>query len=153
MDENVKIEAIAVDDTLLALLTECGINPAGIATAEALHFYGYHANGRLVGAVALEIYGRVALLRSLAVSPMVRGSGLGRALVRFAERQAATVKLEELFLLTITATPFFARLGYEEIARDRVPASIKATPQYAALCPADAVIMRKQLDHQDTTML
>jgi N-acetylglutamate synthase-like GNAT family acetyltransferase len=53
------------------------------------------------------------LLRSLAVAGDFRGQGLGQQLVTHAEGRARTAGAKSLWLLTIGADNFFARLGYE----------------------------------------
>ncbi len=51
-----------------------------------------------------------------------------------------------LWLLTTSAADFFADLGYAECERVNVPPPIRATLQFAALCPASATVMTKRLD-------
>ena len=46
------------------------------------------------------------------------------------------------YLLTTTAAVLAARMGFQTVSRDAVPATIQATRQFAALCPASAVVMR-----------
>jgi amino-acid N-acetyltransferase len=57
--------------------------------------------------------------------------------------QAAGIR--ELWLLTTNTERFFERLGFERMNRADAPASIAATSQFAGLCPASAIVMRKQL--------
>ena len=49
------------------------------------------------------------------------------------------------YLLTTTAEDFFARRGYVRIARDEAPETIRATREFADICPAGSAIMRKVL--------
>jgi amino-acid N-acetyltransferase len=49
------------------------------------------------------------------------------------------------FLLTTTAENFFPKLGFEQIVRDDVPASVQASIEFQSACPASAVVMRKRL--------
>lgn len=60
----------------------------------------------------LEIYGDVAILRSLAVLPEFQGRGIGdglvRALINFAERRG----VKKIFLYTRSAKPFFEKIGF-----------------------------------------
>ena len=85
------------------------------------------------------------MLRSLAVEPEHRNSGLGISLVSDAETWAAERGVETLYLLTTTAAQFFARLGYEAVPRFEAPAAIAATAQFSGLCPASSTFMRKVL--------
>ena len=85
------------------------------------------------------------LLRSLLVAAPCRGAGLGRRLVAALEASASERKVRELWLLTIDAEHFFARLAYNATARAAAPAAIQASAEFASLCPASAVLMRKSL--------
>lgn len=110
-----------------------------------MRFFIHSADDKLVGVIGLEIYGTVALLRSLAVVPAQRNNGRGKSLVKFAEEYAADHGIESLYLLTTTAGDFFSRLGYTNTAREDAPSSIKATSQFSGLCPASSVFMSKHL--------
>lgn len=127
------------------LLSACGLPTADVATSGALLFFGEQSNGKLAGVIGLEVYGTVALLRSLAVAPAQRKHGLGRSLVRFAETYAAKHGIESLYLLTTTAGDFFSKLGYAIASREAAPLPIKATPQFSGLCPGSSAFMSKQL--------
>jgi amino-acid N-acetyltransferase len=127
------------------LLSVCELPTADIAASGPAMFFGCHADSGLVGVVGLEVYGTVALLRSLAVAPAHRKGGLGKALASFAEARAAELGVRSLYLLTTTAQEYFAQLGYSLLSRDDAPASIKATAQFTGLCPASSAFMGKQL--------
>jgi amino-acid N-acetyltransferase len=61
------------------------------------------------------------------------------------EDSARTTGLSRLYLLTTTASQFFARVGYEVISRVEAPNSLQRNSQFAELCPASAVCMSKTL--------
>jgi amino-acid N-acetyltransferase len=109
------------------------------------HFFYAGSDGSPTGLVGLEIYGADALLRSLVVEERERGRGLGAALVRHAETYAASQGVRSIYLLTLTAEPFFHRLGYARLDRDAAPPSIQRTKEFASLCPARSAFMVKQL--------
>ena len=98
---------------------------------------------RIVGAGALEIFGSAALLRSVVVSEELRGSGLGRTIVRELERIAGIIGVRELVLLTQTAKPFFKHQGYGVIERGEAPQAIRGSEEFRLLCPASATCMSK----------
>jgi ABC-type transport system involved in Fe-S cluster assembly fused permease/ATPase subunit len=50
-----------------------------------------------------------------------------------------------MYLLTTSAADFFARLGYKRLERDEAPGAIRATSEFAALCPVDSVLMTKEV--------
>jgi amino-acid N-acetyltransferase len=97
----------------------------------------------VVGVAAVEPYGTVGLLRSVAVAGSERGAGLGRRLVAAAEDLAAESGIETLFLLTETAVEWFPRLGYEASDRAAVPAALAASPEFTDACPDSAAVFRK----------
>jgi amino-acid N-acetyltransferase len=100
---------------------------------------------QIVGVGALQRAGNAALLRSVAVEPRWRGSGVGRLLVAELERRARAAGIGELILLTLTAREFFARLGYRARSRDQAPPAVQATAEFRSLCPAAAACMGKSL--------
>lgn len=102
-------------------------------------------DGRWCGAAAVQRCGDAGLLRSVIVSHAGRGAGLGRQIVADAERQALEAGILELWLLTIDADAFFAKLGYETMARYQAPAAVGKSAEFASLCPGTAVPMRKRL--------
>jgi amino-acid N-acetyltransferase len=100
-------------------------------------------DGRLVGSVAVEVYADGGLLRSVAVAGDVQGQGLGRALTHAALALARQTGLRTLYLLTTTAENYFPKFGFETIARDDVPASVRTSVEFTSACPSSAVVMRK----------
>jgi amino-acid N-acetyltransferase len=101
--------------------------------------------GGIVGCAAVEPYGSDGLLRSVCVSANLRGTGIGRELVAATEQLAAAVGVSELFLLTETAEAWFVRLGYVSVARESVPASLMASPEFSGACPESAAVLHKSV--------
>ncbi len=101
--------------------------------------------GEPVGMIGYEKFGNVGLLRSLVVDEAGRGAGLGERLVAELELTARNEHIDELWLLTIDADPFFARHGYVVSERDAAPEAIRDTAEFSTLCPGDAVLMHKRL--------
>lgn len=99
----------------------------------------------LVGVAGLEIYGKVALLRSIAVLEAERGHGLGQQLTEHAIKQAQTLGLHQLVLLTETAQAFFPRFGFQPIARADAPQSVQASVEFQGACPDSATVMQLHL--------
>jgi N-acetylglutamate synthase-like GNAT family acetyltransferase len=50
-----------------------------------------------------------------------------------------------MYLLTTTAAGFFERRGYVAAARESAPAEIRATREFADICPASSAFMVKHL--------
>lgn len=101
---------------------------------------------KIVGCVGLEIYGSKALLRSLAVARDLHRRGLGSRLYNSVTERAQKMNLEDIYLLTETAEPFFAARGFQIISRDLVDAVVKTSVEFRSACPQSAVCMRLKLD-------
>jgi amino-acid N-acetyltransferase len=127
------------------LLSESGLPIEDITAQHLHHFFGTGSGLELEGLVGLELYGDVALLRSLAVASSRRGTGVGSGLVAHAERHARDQGVQSLYLLTTTAEQFFLRRGYARVPRDEAPAAIKGTKEFSGICPVSSIFMVKQL--------
>ena len=108
-------------------------------------FWVAEQDGRIAGVAGIELYPDGCLLRSVAVRPDMRGTGLGRALVERALDSARESGARQAYLLTLTAERWFPRLGFREIARDEVPASVRESGEFREACPASAIVMTKPL--------
>jgi len=125
-----------------ALLTESGLPLSGLGEVTSA-FLVARVGDRLVGCAVVESYGRLALLRSVAVAGGARESGVGTALVTRALAGASESGLSDVFLLTETAAPFFARLGFQPVSRTLVPDEIRASEEFARVCPVSALTMAR----------
>jgi amino-acid N-acetyltransferase len=130
--------------TIYGLLAEAGLPVDDLDTAP-VRFWVARDAGEIVGAVGVEAYGTVGLLRSLVVLPARRGEGVGAAMVQALEGESCREGIDLLVLLTQTAQRFFAKQGYSVQGRHDVPASIQDTAEFRSLCPASAVCMSKGL--------
>lgn len=110
---------------------------------------GFHlaesADGVLQGVACLEYYGPEGLLRSVATLPEARGQGIGRALVGAVEATATAEGLQRLFLLTMDAAEYFARLGYRPVPRNSAGVHMQASVQFSQMCPSSAVTMMRDV--------
>ena len=102
-------------------------------------------NGAIAGAIGLEKYGSVALLRSAVVAPDHRGTGVGRKLVEQLLERAEEAGVDELYLLTTTAEKYFPRFGFTRTTRATVPDAVKASAEFRGACPDTAVVMTRPL--------
>lgn len=101
--------------------------------------------GAIVGAIGLEKFGPIALLRSAVVSNDHRGSGIGGALVEHIIENAEKEGIEELFLLTTTAEDYFPRFGFERTTRLAVPIAVKQSTEFQGACPDTASVMTRRV--------
>ena len=128
-----------------ALLEAAQLPTADLTPSHCEHFFYVGPSAAPTGLVGLELFGEVALLRSLAVSSTARGSGMGSALLEHAERHARSTGVNSMYLLTTTAEEFFARRGYSRTARDSAPPAIRTTREFAGICPTSSAFMSKSL--------
>lgn len=106
-------------------------------------------DGTLVGVAGLELFGPVGLLRSVAVSPTHHGRGIAGQLVGQLLNDADKQELQEVYLITTTADHYFDRYGFAPVNREQVPEAIQQTRQFSGLCPSSAVVMKRNLKHQN----
>ena len=132
-------------DRVKALLAASQLPIEDLTAAHCRDFFFTGPPDAPTGLVGLEVLGNVALLRSLVVAPAGRNTGAGTTLVRHAEDHARSRHVRDLYLLTTTAEAFFTKRGYLCTPRETAPAAIKATREFAGICPASSAFMTKHL--------
>lgn len=123
-----------------ALLTRSDLPVAGVREAFD-DFVIARAGDEVVGVAGLEIGGRDALLRSVAVVPEWRSHGVGRALVTRIIGDAEARGIRALYLLTTSAEQYFPTFGFRPMARDAVPDDVKLTSEFLGVRCASAAVM------------
>jgi amino-acid N-acetyltransferase len=132
-------------DAVIGLLRRCAL-PADDVTARHLSTFVIARRGEeIVATGGLELLGDVALFRSLAVVPELRGERLAHRIWSAARALAKRHGVRRLYLLTTTAEALFARWGFERVPREALPETVQATPEFSTLCPATAVAMTMEL--------
>lgn len=129
---------------VLALLRSAGLPIEGVRE-HFQHFFVAQSDGQIIGCVGLELYGRVSLLRSLAVALTHHRQGLGSRLTEHIITEAASLGAREIVLLTTTAETFFRHFGFERIAREEAPREVYQSIEFQSACPATAICMRLRL--------
>lgn len=99
----------------------------------------------IIGMGGIEPNGAVGLLRSVVIAKRYQHQGHGQACCQGLIEQAKQQGIAELYLLTVSAQPFFQRLGFEPIGREAAPPAIQATAQFSQLCPDSAICMKLDL--------
>lgn len=129
------------------LLVSSGLPTAGVADALGGFVVAESVDAkRIVGVVGLEVCcHEYALLRSTAVEPEWRGSGLGRRLVERAIAEAESRGIKAMYLLTTTAERYFPSFGFVRTSRESVPDEVKQSVEFREACPASATAMSLDL--------
>jgi UDP-N-acetylmuramate: L-alanyl-gamma-D-glutamyl-meso-diaminopimelate ligase len=109
-------------------------------------FYVLRNERGVVGCVALEVVGDDAILRALAVDSEWRGAGYGWMLADVAVGQARWRGVRRIYLLTETASDFFAaKFGFRVVDRSTVGRGVAATETFSQPTAAGLVAMRLDL--------
>lgn len=130
---------------ILGLLERSGLPQDGLKTSAALIVVAKDANV-VLGCAALEVYGTVGLLRSVAVDPAHRSQALGEQLVEKMLAYGRRFGIRELYLLTETAAEYFPRFGFRPIAHEAVSPAIHASVEWTSICSASAQAMVRELE-------
>jgi amino-acid N-acetyltransferase len=140
------IEPARVEDLeqVLHLLTEQHLPLAGVRE-HVRSMLVARQDGHIVGSATLEIYPDGVLLRSVVVSPAVRGQGLGRQLTEAAINLAYTYNAPAMYLLTTTAERYFPRFGFKPMTRADVPSTLQTSVEFQSACPSTAIVMGRRL--------
>jgi N-acetylglutamate synthase-like GNAT family acetyltransferase len=147
-----KLRVVEPDTVAFAAL-ERQLKAAGLPTEDLIgeggRYYALGEGGRdALAFVGLTALGDEALLRSLVVPVSGRGQGLGRDIATRLLALAQTYGIRRVWLLTTDAEGFFSDLGFRAVDRAQAPPEIAATQQFRGVCPASAVLMRRDLDQQ-----
>jgi amino-acid N-acetyltransferase len=143
----IQLRQAASDDlpSILTLLEGSNLPTQGVDARALPDFIVAERDRRLVGVVGLEIYRESALLRSAAVDPNWRSTGVGRALIEGALDLSRERGIHDVFLLTTTAEHYFPRFGFCCVNRESVPEAVRASVEFQGACPVSAVVMRKSV--------
>ena len=141
-DLQIRKAKIADLDEIFDLLRDSSLPPDGVAEHLSDFFVARDSTGRLVGCAAVETYGAIGLLRSVAVSGELRGAGLGSRLVESVLDDARHSGVGEVVLLTTTARDFFARrFGFKETTRELYTAPLTQSVEWQLPRCSSAVVM------------
>lgn len=146
MSENLRLRAATAGDerAVAALLAAEGLPAAG--SGEISTYFQVIDDGQdVVAAAGIESHGTEALLRSVVVAPAHRDRGLARRLTERMVGEARNRGHRALYLLTMDADGYFARLGFTTVAREAAPESIRESEQFREQCPDAAVLMCREL--------
>ena len=143
---NIKFRFVEWEDwsRIRSLLAACELPSTDVAAGQQ-DFIVAEADGGIVGAIGIELFGAEGLLRSLVVDPDARRRGVAADLCARMLAHAGNAGVETVYLLTNTADQYFASLGFVTVDRTDVPEPIRSTAEFRTLCPSTARCMRKSL--------
>lgn len=95
----------------------------------------------IIGTAGAEVYGDLALLRSVAIAPGLQRQGIGKLLVSRLLQEARRRQIAKMYLLSVTAPEYFAQFGFKRGPRENAPAALHASAEFQGACPACAALM------------
>jgi len=133
--------AVAADWPAIESLLLANALPTAGAREHLATFLVATMAGEVVGVAGAEIYGDLALLRSVAVKPALHGRGIGRRVLEQLLFEARRRDIARLYLLTESAPEYFARHGFTRIARHEAPSALRASVEFQGVCSSAAELM------------
>ena len=137
--------ASTADREALAVLLDAERLPSSDLAASGVALIAAKAGDQLVGCIGIEARGEAGIIRSLVVVPGYRDQGIARSLVSRAEALARERGVRRLYLLTEGASGFWRKAGYAVADRAEAPAAIRESAEFASLCSASAICMKRLL--------
>ena len=131
-------------DEIVALLKEENL-PTEDLSKELPHFFVIESDGRIAGAIGLELHERQGLLRSMIVHKDYRNRAIASTLVNELLQYATGAGIENVYLITTTAEGYFAKKGFDTIDRKHVAPVILSSSEFSSLCPSTATVMVKKI--------
>ncbi|HEX9156612.1 MAG TPA: GNAT family N-acetyltransferase [Syntrophales bacterium] len=131
------------------LLSVCGL-PTRYVHRYLKSLLGAKAAEEIVGVVGVEVYGRAGLFRSLCVSPAYRARGIAKALNERMLAYARLRKVKRVYLFTLKAEKFAAKMGFRKLEKTKIPRSIRATWQFRSFKPYPVICMVKEISRLRT---
>jgi UDP-N-acetylmuramate: L-alanyl-gamma-D-glutamyl-meso-diaminopimelate ligase len=133
-------------EAVRALLTAAGLIHEPARDDQFPSFFVLYNERGLVGTVALEVLGADAILRALAVHPEARGAGYGWMLADMAVGQARWRGVRRIYLLTESASDFFAaKFGFRVVDRSTLGKQVATSETFTAARGHGLVAMRLDL--------
>lgn len=111
------------------ILLDAGLPPDELETWID-NFLLLSVEGKTIGCIGLETWGKVGLLRSFVISEDYRSKGLGIKLYNRLIALAKEKKLSSILLLAKGASIFFEKNGFKFIDRNDAPESVKKSIQF-----------------------
>ncbi len=134
-------------EAVAELLRDASLPTAGVAEHFKHFLVAENAEG-IVGAIGLEVYGDVALLRSAVVKFSEQNKGIGSMLYDAVIENSRALGVQRLILLTNTAEQYFARRGFRKIDEKSVTGPVRTSVEFTGACPSHAACMELTLNSE-----
>lgn|GEM_PF-3041897 len=115
-------------ERVIKLLEQCEMYTSSV-TFQFSSYWIAQLDGLDVGCIGLEHGVQASLLRSAAVLPQFRSSGVGRTLSLFALEQAKKRGDRAVYLFTSDMGPFWTRFGFVEVLLETLVQALPDVPQ------------------------
>ena len=112
-----------------AFLSEADLTLAGLDDPSLRLWMMLDDTGSIAGTTGFELAGSHALIRSVAVRPSLRGTGLGLQLARFALSQAFDAGATTAWLFSRRSGPFWQKVGFSPADRSALAVALQSTLQ------------------------
>jgi UDP-N-acetylmuramate: L-alanyl-gamma-D-glutamyl-meso-diaminopimelate ligase len=128
------------------LLSAAGLDEEPARDDQFDGFFVLRNENGTIGTVALEVFGDDAILRALATHPDSRGVGYGWMLADMAVSQARWRGVRRIYLVTKTASDFFAaKFGFRVVDRSTLSKRVAESETFTQPSGAGLVAMRLDL--------
>ncbi len=115
--------------------------PANDCDKFLANFVIVEVNNEIIALGGFEDYEKEGLLRSFVVRDDYRNQGIAKKIFNKLKDKASKKNIKKFYLLTTTASEYFARLGFVHSQREDAPDLIKKTKQFSTLCPSQSDFM------------
>ena len=126
------------------ILLESNLPIAGIKDPNC-KLFALEIEQEIVGTIGYELYGKIALLRSLAVVPSQRGQGRAKELFEFTTKHLKEKNIKTVYGLTLTIPEWLLKLGFKEIKREDISNELFASAELQGACPDSARAFTKSI--------
>ncbi|TDR73248.1 GNAT family N-acetyltransferase [Paludibacterium purpuratum] len=116
--------------------------PVQGALNHLMHFVVATENGRVVGAIGMEVYGDIGLIRSLVVASNMRGKSVAKRLLRSLIERARAKQIGALYLLSGNTDSLFAAHGFEKMARADMPTKLYVSSELQGTSSSSTTALR-----------
>ena len=142
LNANISLRPAAASDwQAIAALLEANKLPLDGAKNHLATYLLATQGKEIIGCAGAEVYGDLALLRSVAIAPGLQRQGIGKQLVSRLLQEAKRRQIAKVYLLSVTAPEYFAQFGFKRGPRENAPAALLASTEFQGACPTCAALM------------